>query len=95
MIVNCLADCQVVVGNAEYVFESIDGSPNVYQVKKDVGAAAIATRNCVEIVVDDEHPYNGPAPESPIIHPLPAPEPVVATAPKTSPKPNKKPGTED
>ncbi len=90
MIIKCLNDCKVIVGNVEYAMEEIDGSPNIYDVPDDVGKAAVATRNCEEIVVDDEHPYKGPAPELPIIHRLPQPEPVKAPAPAPAAKAKKK-----
>jgi hypothetical protein len=89
MILKCLIDCQVTAGNKEYVFENIDDSPNIYETSTQVGKAAVATGKCQEIVVDDDHPYDGPVPELPIVHPLP-PQEVKAAAPAPAKDKSKK-----
>ncbi len=65
MILECRNDVRVTHGDYEYLFESTEDFGYVYEVPDEVGKAAIATGQCREIVVDEEHPYKGPTPEIP------------------------------
>lgn len=63
MIIECLDQVRVSYDEKEFLFE--DGFGYVYQIDAALGAKAVATKKCREIVVDEEHPYKGPVPESP------------------------------
>ena len=70
MILECLFDVRVPHAGAEHLFESRRDFGYVYDVAGGLGAQALATKKCVEIPVDDEHPYKGPAPEIPSHSPI-------------------------
>lgn len=79
MIIECLSEVRVPYKGYDYLFEERDIYGYVYEVDEKLGKEAIATGECQEIVVDDEHPYTGPKPETPprsVIGELPIPEPT-------------------
>lgn len=69
MKLTCLDECRVLHKGLVYSFEETSLSGCVYEVDETLGNKAVATKKCVAIVEDEEHPYSGPTPVAPSIRP--------------------------